>query len=391
VGAYQLLSTLKKGGGVLERFWTHSIAAAVVSQELARLLGLEVVEEAFVAGLLHDVGKLVLAEHDPETAREVYRDGFSGPEALGAEHAAFGVNHLEVGEELARRWELADVLRCAVARHHRHYPAPPAEPGDRLAFLVGVAESLAHPLSEGQDDPRDLAAQIARVLRKPVGPLATVLTGVPEKIEEFAQFFEIQLDDLKTYTLWVEGENQRLQEEFERQEGDRRRAERRQAEMTTIREVHGLLLDGSEADAVVWRVLRGAQEAAGARRAVLARASEQPATVCAVRGHGDVTPEFVEGFRFPLAEGGVVAEATQSGQIVNVFDVGLPYFRRLLSAREVEHLDAPAFVVIPIRVEQQQLGVLYADRLDGDDPFSDEEVETLAALSDLAGLAFRAQ
>ena len=389
IGAFHLLSSLKRGGGILERFWSHAIATAVVSQDLAELLGVPVPEEAFVAGLLHDVGKLVLAEHAPDRAQGVYGVEIPGPELLRCELRVFGVTHVEVGEELARRWDLPDVLRKSVARHHRHFSAPPTDPGDRLAFLVGVAKTLAHGVTDRPDDPRDLAAKMARVIRKPVGSLTAVLQAVPAKIHEFAKFFEIQIDDLTTYTLWVEGENQRLQEAFQRQETGRRSAERRHAEMAAIREVHALLLEGATEEAVAARVLRACREAAGGRRVLFGRPAGLPPTVRPSWRQGDLTPEFVERFQFPLAEGGILAGAIESGHPVHVFDTQLPYFQRVLTRREAAAFDAPSFAVVPISVRGDAAGVLYADRQPGDEPFSEEEMETLATLANLLGLALR--
>jgi putative nucleotidyltransferase with HDIG domain len=389
LGAYHLLSALQRGGAVLEGFWRDSVATAVICQELAGLFGVAVSEEAFVAGLLHDVGKLVLAEHDPVRACELYRASLLGPELLAAEKAAFGADHTEVAGELARRWELPEVLQKAMTQHHRHFLAPPSDRGDLLAFLVSASKTLSGPLRGSPADVRDVAPKLARVLRKPVGPLLGILQELPERLREYASFFEIDVGDLKTYALWVEEENQRLAEAFSQQEGERRRLEARKAEMTAIREVHALLVQGAAREAAIPRVLRAAREIVGSRRTVAALVDGPASYVRPSWADGDVTPEFLEGFRFPPSEEGVVAEALRSGQAVHVFDVHLPYFARLLSAREARVLDAPSFAVLPILRGSESVGVLYADRSKGEEPFLDEEIETLAALADLVSLALR--
>jgi HD-like signal output (HDOD) protein len=90
VGAFHLLSSLERGGKVLEGFWREAITAAVICQELAELFGIGVAEEPFVAGLLHDVGKLVLAQHDPVQATALYASAPLGPALIAAERQAFG-------------------------------------------------------------------------------------------------------------------------------------------------------------------------------------------------------------------------------------------------------------------------------------------------------------
>lgn len=387
LGAYHLLSSLRRGGEILEGFWIHAVATAVVAQELADLLRYDVPEEAFVAGLLHDVGKLVLAHRWPDRAAGVYGAGTRGSALLAAEKRAFGVDHVEVGAELARRWELPEVLQAAIARHHRTFPAPPADRGDRLAFLVGAAKALAEPLWGGAEPHRELAASMARVLRKPVGMVLGALGRVPAKIREYARFFELRVEDLKTYTLWVEQENQRLQEMFAGQEAERRRAERREAELAAVREIQGLILDGAPARDVAGLVLRRIREVVGASRVLVWTRSGGELSPLA--WDGDVTPEFAEALSGTPEPGGAL-EAALRGEALCVVDRALPYYERVLAPGEAAALDVRCFALVPLGPGDRPGFVLYADREDDDEPFGDDELESLATLGRLIPLAARA-
>ncbi|MBI5017492.1 MAG: HDOD domain-containing protein [Deltaproteobacteria bacterium] len=389
LGTYHLLSALQRGGAILEGFWREAISTAVICQELAGLFGVTVSEEAFVAGLLHDVGKLVLAQHDPERASQLYGSAPRGPGLLAAERELFGVDHTGVAGELARRWELPEVLRKAMTQHHRCFSAPPSDRGDLLAFLVSAAKTLSGALSGDSPDAHDLAPKLARVLRKPVGPVLGILQGLPARLCEYASFFEIEVGDLKVYALWVEEENRRLSDVFSEQEGERRRTEARRAEMAAIREVHALLVQGAARETVILRVLRAAREIAGSRRTVVGLGGGPAAAVRPAWADGDVTPAFLEGFVFPRDEEGVITEVLRAGQTVHAFDARMPYFSRLLSAREARTLDAPCFAVLPILKDTETIGVLYADRNEGEEPFHDDDIETLATLADLISLALR--
>jgi len=388
-GAFHMLTALERGGRIHEDFWRNSIAVAVACQGLADLVGIRVTEEAFVAGLLHDVGKLVLAEHDPDAAGGVYGNGLEGPALLTAETQAFGVNHAEVAGELARRWELPPALEQALEHHHRHYPGLPEDGASRMAFLVGVGKSLVSCLAQEGVDLRDVAAKAARLLRRPVGQVLASVRDLPERIAEYAGFFEIEIQDLKAYALWLEDGHRRLHEEVEQFENRRRREERREVELAAIREVHALLLEGAVTDAVADRVLRAAREAAGARRCVVALVDGSGRSLRGVLGQGDVTPAFLQAFRFPLEDGGVLAAAVQRGEAFNVFDASLPYFSRLLAPGEVQTLDVPFFATVPLQRGARAVGLLYADRNAGDEAFADEDVETLGTLADLLSLALR--
>ncbi len=389
LGVYKMLSTLERGGSVHEGFWKDAIAVAVTAQDLAGLIGVEVVEEAFVAGLLHDVGKLVLAEHDLDRALSVYREWREGPGLLAAEAAAFGVNHAEVAGELGRRWDLPVPLQAALAHHHRHFPNPPREGGERLAFLIAVATGVARAVAEGAGEPRPVAAQVARLLRRPVGRVLEVLRGLPDKIAEYARFFDIQVEDLKVYTVWLEDEHRRLHEAIVQEESSRRADQRRRGEMAALREIHGMLLGAAGGEQVVRRVLRAVREVTGARRVVVARLDEGRGEVEAVLGDGDVTPGFLEEFRFPAGDG-ILGGALERGEPVHVFDSEVPYFRRLLSQREARVLGVRCFAAVPWR-DPAGAGLLFADRDAQDEPFRDEEVESLGTLTDLLRLGLRGE
>lgn len=101
-------------------FWTHSISVATASQILAEGARYPQPDAAFTAGLLHDIGKLILDQFFPEPFGEVMRrirqDGMT---SRAAEEAVVGVTHAEIGEWIARSWLLPE-LSIATIRHHHH-------------------------------------------------------------------------------------------------------------------------------------------------------------------------------------------------------------------------------------------------------------------------------
>ena len=121
VHAFSQFETTKTGGLSLEGLWKHSqntagLAKAIASMEDA---GQKIIDEAFVAGLLHDVGKLVLASNFPSKYDHVLRTGRAGGLALvTAEENTFGANHAEVGGYLLGLWGLPVPVVEAIALHH---------------------------------------------------------------------------------------------------------------------------------------------------------------------------------------------------------------------------------------------------------------------------------
>lgn len=128
-----------------KRFWTHSLAVAVAAKALARHMDVSP-DAAFTAGLLHDIGKLVMvmlkADQVPLLGGEM---GYVAPGVHVIEQQHLGYSHGEVGAALLMRWNLPELLVDAVRRHHE---APVSE-GAALEDLIRVADYYAwHRLTE---------------------------------------------------------------------------------------------------------------------------------------------------------------------------------------------------------------------------------------------------
>lgn len=137
-------------GFSFDSFWRHSVASAVCAQLLAPRLGANP-DTAFTAGLLHDIGVLVLAIRLPRQYEEVlaYRREHDCYPAE-AELAVFGVDHSEVGSKLLAFWNFPPDVRDAVGGHHRSDGA--AATGLTRAIQLGSTLARALDLTGDDDD-----------------------------------------------------------------------------------------------------------------------------------------------------------------------------------------------------------------------------------------------
>jgi len=125
-------------------FWQHAIGTAICAQVLGRHGGLDP-EQAFTAGLLHDIGKLVLAAYfEDDFARVLAHRDNNDCLLREAEQAVLGFDHTRVGARVARHWKLPKPLINAI-RYHHSLPKV-ATP---LSELVHVADILARGLDIG--------------------------------------------------------------------------------------------------------------------------------------------------------------------------------------------------------------------------------------------------
>jgi putative nucleotidyltransferase with HDIG domain len=147
--------------GELRRCWQHSIATAVLADEIAQACGV-FTDAAFTAGIMHDIGRLGLLVAYPDRYERIIRDAAAQClDLLDFEQQEFGVSHTEAGRYLAERWGLPEDLHMVAGRHH-----DPSE-GNELDLLriVHIACRLADSL--GYDVTRPLVPMNAnRVLRE---------------------------------------------------------------------------------------------------------------------------------------------------------------------------------------------------------------------------------
>lgn len=134
--------------------WQHSLGIGMVARDLVRHLGLaaDLQDELFLSGLIHDIGKLVLDRFLP--AANIVT-GYLTPEM---ETTALGLDHTEIGLQVAKKWHLPDHT-CAVIQHH-HGLMPLSEFGQHIA-IIHLADNLLNHAKLGIPEHIEVTAGIA--------------------------------------------------------------------------------------------------------------------------------------------------------------------------------------------------------------------------------------
>lgn len=136
-----VVQALGQAGSALEGLWNHSMACGIAARGLAERCRYRLTGDAYAAGLLHDIGKVVLRQNDPERFDAVLAlCRAQRVPAEDAERGLFGSDHAQVGGWLAERWGLPAEIAEAIACHHR---PDAATRNAALASLVHIANSLA--------------------------------------------------------------------------------------------------------------------------------------------------------------------------------------------------------------------------------------------------------
>lgn len=174
----------KVGSYSRQELWKHSIGVGIVSKFLSKRYRLGNIEQAFVAGLIHDVGKVIidwffhdqfvtiinLADQESCWIRE-------------AEKRVLKATHEEIGSYIATRWHLPDVFRETIAYHH---DPSGADLNQSLAAVVQVSDSIVRQLKVGYGGDSTVPA---------VDESLKEILSVEESVDDLLPFVEEELEN----------------------------------------------------------------------------------------------------------------------------------------------------------------------------------------------------
>jgi len=193
------LAKLFRGGDLTPGFsardlWTHSNATAVASKVIADTLRLGLSDEAFLAGLIHDIGIMVQMQFDRNRLIEVFQrvgadsKGVPAQNMIEIETAVFGATHQDFGVGLCEKWKFPKSFAAVTGYHHR--PMELAPENRTLAAIVYVADRLAadcaggfrHDLMNTEIDP-----QVREFLKLSAEKIDELRKNLPEHIKNAGQ------------------------------------------------------------------------------------------------------------------------------------------------------------------------------------------------------------
>lgn len=170
--------SLCKGG-----VYKHALGTAVICEKLADFTGRAKLDIAYTAGLLHDIGKVVLDQYMANASPLFYRrTQMDGMDLIAVEEEQFGITHTEVGGQLAERWSLPETLTDSI-RHH-HHPENAAVSPD-LTHLVYLADLLMSRFMVGQElEKLDTDALIPRLQKTGIDPkqVPVIIDSIPKQV-----------------------------------------------------------------------------------------------------------------------------------------------------------------------------------------------------------------
>ena len=191
LGAFSKTESLQ--GFDINYFWRHSIAVAVASKHMAEASKIEMPDNCFVGGLLHDIGKIILSQYVKDLFEKIWCTAKAENLPFSeSEKKIAPIGHALIGGYLAKRWQLPPGLTDAIRRHHT-FSRKVSNPN--LLMIVHTANSIVnthHDPGPGMCGDAAIHPDAAKALAVQLESSPRWYPQLAEQIQEACDFFNLE-------------------------------------------------------------------------------------------------------------------------------------------------------------------------------------------------------
>lgn len=354
--------------------WRHSLCTALCAQRLARKMNMRMPEEAFVSGLLHDIGKLVLAECFPEHYAQVLRYiKAENIDCLKAEKKLLRVDHTLAGYTVAKHWHFSQHIATAI-RDHEFDERDPASSLSvtELVRVVRVANKLAIYMFGGQEgEPMvsfsEIRACAVEMLHIDGDYLVEVVDKVQKGVSDVAGILDLLVDPEAA------GHEEVTSSSEYRQQGE---------QLRFLLKISESGMTHNELNALLTETIFDFYEVLRLQHTFLLFATRDRKQLDARFGFGHQARQLQKTLQIQTdLPNDVAARAFLDNAMIVVNATNMHEFSRLSETNLLSQLGTFNVVAAPIRLESKAVGVLVASRHFEHPTFTGEEARIVNSFS----------
>lgn len=194
LSAAMLKSLLNSKSKIRSAIWANAVATGIAARILSATTAIPE-GEAFLAGLLHDVGKLILLQRMPKEYEDLINKSYNSTKSCqDMELERFDLSHVEVGKWLAEKWNFPEAIRLAISKHHENWPSEEKKrgKGTNISMLIKASDALSHSLRLGH--PTNLTS-LGSINQQEISHIAKQLDQSLESINSFSNQIKVQFEN----------------------------------------------------------------------------------------------------------------------------------------------------------------------------------------------------
>lgn len=380
MSVYQVVNKLSEDTKFdLTSFWTRSLGSGVISKYLAhRSNQKKLIEVAFIAGFIHDIGQAMLAGGFPDKYEQIAKLDADSPDICETERVLLGIDHQQAGEYVAGIWNLPDTLSKPIADHHRLDLAPNVNSDEIVVDLVYLSD-LLYPHVMGRTDPESPAYQaiidqVKALLDISKDDLVALLTDCRDQITEIAKDLQIDIDS--------EFQQQEAQTTDEDEHGMREKISNQEVQLAFLRNATTALMEAKTADEILQVVCEALFRGLQMGMVVVFEYDSKWDNFAGRVGFGLESQQAVQALNFS-AKGGLFEHLRKTGRAVT-FHKKNPEFS--LTREECKRLKVDSFAAVPITIlDDVQYVVLAAPPCEVG-AVNDDTLASIQSLTNQAGM-----
>jgi len=181
----------------LQAYWKHSLEVGILSEMLAEKMNLRHKEEAYIAGLFHDIGILLMDYCFPREYAHVWQGALNGDSLIKLEETVFGTNHCRVGSYMVSKWNLPQLYTRTVIEHHNTIELKEPDNENIIPQIVNLAERLARHQFDLRPAVKDMEFDNSRIILKNLelsnSDLVDIESEIVPRFLDAASFLEIEV------------------------------------------------------------------------------------------------------------------------------------------------------------------------------------------------------
>jgi HD-like signal output (HDOD) protein len=171
--------------------WTHSVAVGAANKMITTAMGLALPDEAFLAGLIHDIGLVVELQAINANIPDIVQHVKAGISFIKAEETIIGTNHQEIGQILTQRWKFPRSFQYVTGYHHR--PQELAQENRLLAVVTHISDVLCAHQELGVSitvDSKDLHPELLNEIGLSMETIDEISSNLEDELETVRDLIE---------------------------------------------------------------------------------------------------------------------------------------------------------------------------------------------------------